>query len=110
MTFPAAGGGYLRILPLAYTKWVFRQFERANQPLVLYLHPWEIDPEQPRLRGPLKSRFRHYTNLHRTEDRLRTLLQQYRFAPFRERLAGARHPLPNAAVAAAVAVGQEVNG
>jgi polysaccharide deacetylase family protein (PEP-CTERM system associated) len=110
MTFPAAGGGYLRILPLAYTKWVFHQFERANQPLVLYLHPWEIDPEQPRLRGPLKSRFRHYTNLQRTEGRLRALLHQYRFAPFRDRLGEARNTLPSAAVSAAVAVGQEVNG
>ena len=88
MTFPAAGGGYLRIFPLAYTFRAFRQFEKAGRPLVLYLHPWEIDPEQPRLAGPLKSRFRHYTNLHRTEERLELLLQRYRFVPFRNYLGG----------------------
>lgn len=88
VNFPAAGGGYLRIFPLAYTHWVFRQFEKARQPLVLYLHPWEIDPEQPRIQGPLKSRFRHYTNLHRTQERLEELLQRYRFVPFREHIRG----------------------
>ncbi|HEY6349380.1 MAG TPA: XrtA system polysaccharide deacetylase [Candidatus Angelobacter sp.] len=87
MTFPAAGGGYLRIFPRAYTSWVFRQFEKAGKSLVLYLHPWEIDPEQPRLTGPLKSRFRHYTNLHRMQERLEFLLQRYRFVPFRSYLA-----------------------
>lgn len=86
MNFPAAGGGYLRIFPLGYTNWVFRQFERAGKPLVLYLHPWEIDPEQPRIRGPLKSRFRHYTNLDKTQDRLETLLQKYWFVPFRDHI------------------------
>ncbi|HLJ28836.1 MAG TPA: XrtA system polysaccharide deacetylase [Candidatus Angelobacter sp.] len=86
MNFPAAGGGYLRIFPSAYTSWVFKQFESAGRSLVLYLHPWEIDPEQPRIRGPLKSRFRHYTNLHRTEERLERVLKSYRFAPFRYHL------------------------
>lgn len=90
MNFPAAGGGYLRIFPLAYTQWVFRQFENAGRPVVLYLHPWEIDPEQPRIRGPLKSRFRHYTNLHRTEERLESLLKRYHFVPFREQVSGCR--------------------
>jgi polysaccharide deacetylase family protein (PEP-CTERM system associated) len=86
INFPAAGGGYLRIFPLAYTHWVFRQFEQARQPLVVYLHPWELDPEQPRIEGPLKSRFRHYTGLHRTQERLEALLQRYRFVPFREHI------------------------
>jgi polysaccharide deacetylase family protein (PEP-CTERM system associated) len=97
MNFPAAGGGYLRIFPLAYTSWVFAQFEQARRSLVLYLHPWEIDPRQPRIRGPLKSRFRHYTNLHRTEERLHALLKRYRFVPFRDHLADGRDDLPNAA-------------
>ena len=93
MNFPAAGGGYLRIFPLAYTSWVFRQFEKAGKSLVLYLHPWEIDPDQPRLSGPLKSRFRHYTNLHRTQERLELLLQRYRFVPFRDYLSDGRCPV-----------------
>jgi polysaccharide deacetylase family protein (PEP-CTERM system associated) len=84
MTFPAAGGGYLRIFPLAYTHWAFRQFESAGRPLVLYLHPWEIDPEQPRIAAPFKSRFRHYTNLRRTEGRLEEILRSYRFVPFQD--------------------------
>jgi polysaccharide deacetylase family protein (PEP-CTERM system associated) len=83
MTFPAAGGGYLRIFPLAYTFWAFRQYEKDGSPLVLYLHPWEIDPEQPRIAAPMKSRFRHYTNLDRTRGRLERILERHRFEPFR---------------------------
>jgi polysaccharide deacetylase family protein (PEP-CTERM system associated) len=84
MTFPAAGGGYLRIFPLAYTFWAFRQYEKNGTPLVLYIHPWEIDPEQPRIAAPMKSRFRHYTNLDRTRGRLERILERHRFEPFRD--------------------------
>jgi len=86
--FPAAGGGYLRIFPLAYTQWVFRQFEtKDRQPVVVYFHPWEIDPAQPRLgEKKLKSRFRHYTNLGKMESRLRSLLKRYPFQSFRDLL------------------------
>jgi len=84
--FPAAGGGWFRILPLVYTKWAFRRFEKENRPLVFYLHPWEIDPEQPRIAAPLKSRLRHYTNLQGTLSRLEYLLQSRRFQSFREYL------------------------
>jgi polysaccharide deacetylase family protein (PEP-CTERM system associated) len=110
MTLPAAGGGYLRILPLAYTSWVFRQFERAGRPLVLYLHPWEIDPGQPRILGPLKSRFRHYTNLHRTEGRLHSLLQTYAFCAFRDHLAETGYTVSSAAKGAAAGFPREVAG
>jgi polysaccharide deacetylase family protein (PEP-CTERM system associated) len=110
MNFPAAGGGYLRILPPAYTSWVFTQFERAGRPLVIYLHPWEIDPGQPRIRGPFRARFRHYTNLHRTEKRLHTLLQRYSFGPFRDHLAEARCMLSNAATGAAAGFARGVTG
>lgn len=91
-TLPAAGGGYLRIFPLAYTQWALRQLERefaGEGVAVVYLHPWEIDPEQPRIAAQLKSRFRHYTNLHRMEPRLRALLNNFRFEPFREVVAPA---------------------
>jgi polysaccharide deacetylase family protein (PEP-CTERM system associated) len=86
--FPAAGGGYLRIFPLAYTRWVFRQFETKDaQPVVVYFHPWEIDPQQPRLvEKKLRSRFRHYTNLAKMEGRLCALLEQYSFQSFRDLL------------------------
>ena len=86
---PAAGGGYLRIFPFFYTAMVFQRFERHyRQPVVVYLHPWEVDPEQPRMRGKLRSRLRHYTNLGRMEQRLRRLLQEHHFHGFREAMRG----------------------
>jgi polysaccharide deacetylase family protein (PEP-CTERM system associated) len=82
INLPAAGGGVLRLLPLSYTQSVIRQLHRRDQrPAVLYFHPWELDPEQPRLRGSWKSRFRHYTGLKHMENRLRVLLHQGQFEP-----------------------------
>lgn len=73
---PIAGGGYLRLLPVALIKW---GIERINllekKPTVLYLHPWEIDPGQPRIKAGWRSSFRHYNNLSRTEAKLRYLLK-----------------------------------
>jgi polysaccharide deacetylase family protein (PEP-CTERM system associated) len=86
---PAAGGGYFRIFPMAYTEWAFRQFESELRPLVFYLHPWELDPEQPRIAGPLKSRLRHYTNLGKTQKRLERLLERHEFQTFAEYMGGA---------------------
>jgi polysaccharide deacetylase family protein (PEP-CTERM system associated) len=86
---PAAGGGYFRIFPLAYTEWAFRQFEKENRPLVFYLHPWEVDPEQPRIAAPLKSRLRHYTNLGKTQKRLERLLGRHEFQTFSDYVDGA---------------------
>jgi polysaccharide deacetylase family protein (PEP-CTERM system associated) len=82
--FPVAGGGYLRILPSIFTELAFRKFESLGERVVVYLHPWEIDPGQPRIRGPLKSRFRHYTNLQHMQARVSAVLQRHRFAPFRD--------------------------
>lgn len=82
MNLPAAGGGYLRILPFPYTQWALRRLERENgSTIVMYFHPWELDPDQPRIASHLKSRFRHYTNLRRMETRLRCLLGRHRFEP-----------------------------
>lgn len=87
MTLPAAGGGYLRVFPMRYTRMAFDQFENQyRQPLIVYLHPWEVDPNQPRIAGKLRSRFRHYTNLHRTEERLDSLLRDFRFQRFQDLL------------------------
>lgn len=91
---PAAGGGYFRILPLSFTEWAFRHFEGADKSLVFYLHPWEIDPDQPRIRGSLKSRLRHYTNLASTQERLERLLQRYSFQTFAEHIRGLATSLP----------------
>ena len=79
--FPAAGGGYLRHLPWRYTRWAIKRIHAEKQPVNVYLHPWEIDPEQPRINGSWKSTFRHYRGLHKTELRLREMLTLYRFEP-----------------------------
>jgi polysaccharide deacetylase family protein (PEP-CTERM system associated) len=90
VNLPGAGGGYLRILPLAYTRWVLRRLENAEkQPAMVYVHPWELDPGQPRVAVPLRSRLRHYTNLARTEGRLERLLERHRFQPISARLSAA---------------------
>lgn len=79
--FPIAGGGYFRLFPYSASRMLLRQLERAGTQLVIYLHPWEIDPDQPRMDGPLISKFRHYLNLKRTERRLQYLLRDFSFAP-----------------------------
>jgi polysaccharide deacetylase family protein (PEP-CTERM system associated) len=83
---PAAGGGYLRLLPAWYHHLAFRAAEREGHPLVVYFHPWELDPEQPRIKAKLRSRFRHYTNISRMEGRLAALMSRYRFRSFRDLL------------------------
>jgi polysaccharide deacetylase family protein (PEP-CTERM system associated) len=78
---PVAGGGYFRILPYAWTRWGIGRLNRLERrPAIFYLHPWEVDPGQPRLRAGLLGRFRHYRNLHETEARLRQLLEDFKFA------------------------------
>src|SRR5688572_1716200 len=85
---PVAGGGYFRILPYAWTRWGMRRVNREGQPAVFYLHPWEIDPQQPRLPTSLLGRFRHYRNLDVTEARLRSLMRDFSFGPLQTVLAG----------------------
>jgi polysaccharide deacetylase family protein (PEP-CTERM system associated) len=92
MNLPVGGGGYLRIFPFWYTAFGFRRALRANLPLIVYVHPWEIDPEQPRLAGSITSRLRHYTNLESTGRRLRDLLRLDQFTSFRD--AGMESSLP----------------
>lgn len=78
--FPAAGGGWLRLLPLAATRRALRQAEDEGRPGMLYLHPWEIDPDQPRLAAASRmSKFRHTVNLHKTASRLERLFERFRF-------------------------------
>jgi len=79
---PVAGGGYFRLLPYQWTSWGIRRInEEEGKPAIFYLHPWEIDPDQPRLQASALSRFRHYRNLSETEPRLRRLLSEFRFGP-----------------------------
>jgi len=82
MNVPFGGGGYLRLLPMSFTRWAIRTtHRREQQPVVVYFHPWELDPDQPRLAGNWKSRLRHYTGLQGTEDRLQEILSRGRFQP-----------------------------
>lgn len=74
---PVAGGGYFRLLPLAVTRWAIRRINRERLPFLFYLHPWEIDPGQPRFKVGLKSRFRHYTNIASCERKLGALLAEF---------------------------------
>ena len=78
---PAGGGGYFRLLPYALSRSLIRRVNAIDaQPAVFYFHPWELDPEQPRIPGTsVKTRFRHYVNLHRTEERLRRLLRDFQW-------------------------------
>ena len=79
--FAAGGGGFFRVLPYALSRWAIRQVNaREGRPAVFYFHPWEVDPEQPRVAGaPLRSRLRHYTNLSRMHGKLERLLGEFRW-------------------------------
>ena len=78
---PSSGGGYFRLLPYALSRWMLRQVNSADgESAVFYFHPWEIDPDQPRIAGiDRKTRFRHYVNIHRMERRLQSLLGDFKW-------------------------------
>ncbi len=78
-TLPAGGGGYFRLLPYSAYCWALRRVNsRDRQPGIFYFHPWEVDPEQPRMAGAsLRSRFRHFVNLDTMETRLRRLVSEF---------------------------------
>ncbi len=87
---PVSGGGYFRILPYWVTRAGLKQInEQAGRPFTFYLHPWEVDPDQPRVKNiSAFSRFRHYTNLDKCESRLRRVLSDFSFGTMREVLEG----------------------
>jgi len=88
---PVGGGGYLRLYPLRLSlHWLDHINRIEGQPFACYIHPWELDCEQPRLAAGWKSRFRHYQNLKTTERKLRRLLLNHRFAPMSQVVAGAQ--------------------
>ena len=78
-TLPIAGGGYFRLFPYWFSRWGLGSINRQGQPFVFYLHPWEVDPGQPRLDVKWFSRFRHYNNLDVCEQRLSKLLGHFPF-------------------------------
>lgn len=79
--WPCAGGGYFRLLPLLYSRWALRRISNVERkPANFYFHPWELDPDQPRVDGvSLKAKFRHYVNLGRFEKRLTQILGEFRW-------------------------------
>jgi polysaccharide deacetylase family protein (PEP-CTERM system associated) len=81
LKLPVTGGGYFRILPYPLTLAGLRRINAAGRPFAFYLHPWEIDPDQPRVAVGTFSRFRHYTNLAGCKERLRRLLGEFAFCP-----------------------------
>lgn len=84
MRLPIAGGGYLRLLPVKIIQHGIAAInEREGQPAVLYFHPWEIDPDQPRIKAGFRSRFRHYLNLHKTEGKISCLFEHVAFSPMK---------------------------
>ncbi|MBT1070859.1 XrtA system polysaccharide deacetylase [Pelotalea chapellei] len=88
---PIAGGGYLRLFPVALIREAIQRINlREQQPVVVYFHPWEIDPSQPRIRSGLKSRFRHYLNLQGMEHKIHHLLERLHFGSVRDVLADIR--------------------
>ncbi len=85
---PIAGGGYLRLLPISFVEWGIRSInEKEGKHAVIYLHPWEIDPGQPRLNGSRLSSFRHNVNIGKTHSKLKRLLQRFRFGTMTETFA-----------------------
>ena len=81
---PCSGGGYFRVFPYLATKFMMRQCNRQGRPVIFYLHPWEVDPGQPRRKLSWLKSFRHYINLDRTLARLDQLLSDFEFIPIRE--------------------------
>ncbi len=94
VNLPVSGGAYFRLYPYLLTRSNMREAERAGRPAVFYLHPWELDPDHPRVPFHWKARLTHYVNLTSTEPKLERLLRDFRFAPLGEvledELAGAR--------------------
>lgn len=86
MNIPAGGGAYFRLFPYGIVRAALREAQEQGVPGTFYIHPWELDPGQPRVRVPWLTRIRHYGGLHRTADRLRRLLAEFRFTAIADTL------------------------
>jgi polysaccharide deacetylase family protein (PEP-CTERM system associated) len=97
--YPIAGGGYFRLFPYAATKWgISRVNGRDGEPVVLYIHPWEVDPDQPRLEASRTTQMRHYVGVAGTLDKLRQITTDFAFGPIADVLdARARKTVPSTA-------------
>jgi polysaccharide deacetylase family protein (PEP-CTERM system associated) len=81
---PCSGGGYFRLYPYPLTRWLMRRCNEQGRPVIFYVHPWELDPDHPRINGLSVSRkFRHYNNLSKTGERMERLLNDFAFTAAR---------------------------
>ena len=103
---PVAGGGYLRFFPAWYTRWGVHRAWREGLPVISYVHPWELDPEQPRIAAPWRSRLRHYSRLNKTADRLRALFRLGHFGTFAEGALSADDRVPAMSFASGTPTGK----
>ena len=83
---PCSGGGYFRLYPYSFTKYLLKSVNKENRPVIFYIHPWEIDTKQPRVKLPVIKRFRHYNNIKKTETRLNKLLKDFNFTTIKDLL------------------------
>jgi polysaccharide deacetylase family protein (PEP-CTERM system associated) len=81
---PCSGGGYFRQFPYSFTKYLMKKCNAAGRPVIFYLHPWEIDPGQPKINLPFTKKIRHYNNLNKTYGRLERLLKDFKFVTVKE--------------------------
>lgn len=86
LAIPVAGGGYFRLYPYTLTRLFYNRLNKSGKAFVFYLHPWEIDTEQPRVNAGLISTFRHYNNLNKCYNRLSTLLDEFKFTTMMNKL------------------------
>jgi len=84
VTMPISGGAYFRIYPYQVTKQAIKAVNRSGKPVTFYLHPWELDPDHPRIDVPRRIALTHYFNLGATERRLKKLLADFKMAPMKE--------------------------
>ena len=81
---PFSGGGYLRFLPYNFVKWAGNQLINQGIPLNIYIHPWEFDPQQPKINAGMLNNFRHYINIDKNEQKLKRLLNDFEFVPIKD--------------------------
>jgi polysaccharide deacetylase family protein (PEP-CTERM system associated) len=80
LTLPCSGGGYFRLFPYWYTSYGIKSCNKNNRPAIIYIHPWEIDVGQPKIKNiPLLKKIRHYINIDKTEERLNRLFSEFEF-------------------------------
>ncbi len=83
---PFSGGGYFRLLPYRFVKWAINKINLEGHPVNIYVHPWEFDPEQPKIKADFLDAFRHYVNISQNESKLKQLLRDFEFRPIRNLL------------------------